>query len=113
MSNIFDGIQQTAFGIVANTMGYTASWTPAAGGSATQTATVLFKDASETCKLLQIEYDPRRAMMEYFVTGLIGLKTSVNNKVNEIVTVNGISYGVNEVKAAFDGQTIIAQLQTI
>lgn len=110
--NLFDGVQQNAFAIVTNTMGYSASWTPAAGG-AVQTAIVLFKDASETAKLLQIEYDPRRAMMEYFITDFVGLKESVNIKTDEFVTVNGIRYGVNEVKADFDGKTIVAQLQTV
>lgn len=110
MPNLFDGLQKSTFAVVTNTMGYSASWTPGAGGAA-QTATVLFKDASETAKLLQIEYDPNRAMMEYYNTDFIGLKASVNAKNDEIVIVNGISYGVNEIRAEFDGKTIVAQLQ--
>jgi hypothetical protein len=112
MPNLFDGLAQTTFGIVAKTMGYEVSWLPLAGGAA-QTATVLFKDASETAKLLQVDYDPQRAMMEYFDADLVGLKASVDAKNDEIVIVNGISYGVNEIRADFDGKTMVAQLQAI
>ena len=110
--NLFDGLQRTAFAIVENTMGYPASWQPSSGG-AVQTATVLFKDASETAKLLQVEYDPRRAMIEYFIDYFPGLKVSVNNKNDEIVFVNGLEYGVDEVTADADGKTLFAKLKLI
>jgi len=110
--NLFDNLQRTAFGVVTHTMGYAASWTPSAGG-AVKTATVLFKDASQTARLLQIEYDPKLAIIEYFDTDLPGLKVSVNSKNDEIIVVNGIEYGVNEIKADADGKTLIAKLELI
>ena len=110
--NLFDDLQRGAFGVVTHTMGYAASWAPSAGG-AVKTATVLFKDASQTARLLQIEYDPKRAIIEYFDDQLTGLKTAVNLKRDEEIIVNGIAYGVNEIKADADGKTLIAHLELL
>jgi hypothetical protein len=110
--NLFDDLQQNAFGIVVNTMGYPASWTPSAGGEL-QTATVLFNDASQTAKLLDVEYDPQRAMIEYYKGFFTGLKASVDAKNDEIIIVNGIPYGVNEIRAKYDGKTYFAHLQLL
>lgn len=110
--NLFDGIRQTAFSVVTTTMGYPVSWQPLAGGPPL-TAQVLFNDASETARLLEIEYDPQRAMMEYQQGDLAGLKASVDVKNDEIVIINGVSFGVNEIRAKFDGNTYIAQLQQV
>jgi hypothetical protein len=103
MTNLFDGYQRTA---------YTATWLPSAGGSQ-QTAIVLFKDASETAKILEIEYDPQRAMIEYFITDFTELKTSVDAKNNEFITINDVRYGVNEIRAKYDGKTFFAHLQLV
>lgn len=78
-----------------------------------QTAVVLFKDADETAQLLQVEYDPQAAMIEYFEGSLIGLKESVDNRNDEIITVNGIQYGVHKVRAKYDGKTFFADLELI
>lgn len=110
--NLFDGMQKTAFAVVATTMGYQAVWTTSAGGLQ-QTATVLFKDASQTAKLLEIEYDPQRAMIEYFDTDLTGLKAAVDAKTDEFIFVNGVQYGINEIRAKWDGKTMHAHLQLI
>lgn len=114
MSNLFDGLQDTAFAIVTNTMGYTATWVPSSGlipGGLT--AQVLFKDATEMARLLQIEYDPQRAMIEYTINDLPGLKASVDLKTDELVVINGIQYGVEKVRALADGKTLAADLQLI
>ncbi len=110
--NLFDDLQRGAFGVVTHTMGYAASWQPTAGG-AVQTATVLFKDASQTARVLQIEYDPKRAMIEYYDGHFNGLKASVNAKNDEVIMVNGVQYGVNAITADADGKTYIAHLELI
>jgi hypothetical protein len=112
MANLFDRLQQNAFGVVARSMGYTAFWTPSSGGEL-QTATVLFNDASQMAKLLEVQYDPQRAMIEYYIGSFDGLKISVDAKNDETVIVNGIPYGVNEVRAKYDGKTYSAYLQLL
>jgi hypothetical protein len=111
--NFFDDLQHTAFSIVADTMGYIATWTPSAGNTSTLTAQVLFKDPSETARALEIEYDPQRAMMEYQLGDLEGLKVSVDAKTNETIFIDNVPYGVNKIKALADGKTFRADLQII
>jgi hypothetical protein len=110
--NLFDGLERAAFSTVTATMGYPATWQPSAGGPVLS-APVLFKDASKTAQLLDISYDPRKAMIEYFIDYFPGLKASVNNKVDELIIVNGIGYGVDEVTAKDDGKTLVAKLMQI
>lgn len=112
MENLFDSIQDTAFGIVSNTMGYNATWVPSNNAPA-QNARILFKDASQTAKLLQIEYDPARAIIEYKIGDFTGLKELVDSKSDEMITVSGITYGVNAIEAKYDGKTFYAHLQVI
>ncbi len=110
--SLFDAIQSNLHNAVNNTFGVTAAWNPSNGGDE-KTAIVLFKDASETARMLGIEYDPQRPMIEYKIGDLTGLKESVNDKNDEILTINGIEYGVNDVKAKHDGKTFFADLQVI
>jgi hypothetical protein len=110
--NIFDGIQSAAIGIVSNTFGYAATWIPSNGGES-KTTTVLFKDATEASKLLDLPYNPKRAAMEYFGEAFSGLKEQVDGNQYERVTVNGVEYGVKQVLTKFDGKTFWAELQKL
>lgn len=111
--NIFDGLEESTFNIVANTMGYQAVWSPSDGG-VLLSAIVLYKNPSETARVLEVEYNPKRAMMEYFETDLPGLFEAVADKSNdETVVINGIEYGVNQVLSKFDGKSYTAHLQVL
>lgn len=112
MENLFDGIQHKAFTIVSNTMGYNATWTPS-NNNTSLTARVLFKDATETAKLLQIEYDPERAIIEYFEGSFTGLKPLVDAKSDEMVTISNVQYVVDEVEIKEDGKTYLAHMRKV
>lgn len=106
---LFDHLQHTAFKVVSQTMGYSASWQPLAGG-ALKTAVVLFKDATQTAKLLDQPFDPKLHLAEYQQGDFSGLFEAVNNGAEEQIKVNGINYGVLDVTSKFDGKTYIATL---
>ena len=110
MENFFDGIQKQAFTIVSNTMGYNAVWVPS-NSEVSQTARILFKDATETAKLLQIEYDPERAIMEYYVGSFTGLKPLVDAKSDEYLTISTIQYLVDDIEVKEDGKTFLAHIR--
>lgn len=110
MENLFDGLQKTAFAVVSNTIGYNGSWTPS-NDNLSQTARILFKDATETAKLLQIEYDPERAIMEYYIGSFAGLKPMVDAKSDEFVTISNVRYFVDSVEIKEDGKTFLAHIR--
>lgn len=110
MENLFDSIQASVFSVVSGTMGYTASWMPL-NNAPEQTARVLVKDASETAKLLQIEYDPQRAIMEYYFGSFEGLKQSVDARNDEYLLISGARYIVDDIEAKNDGKTYFAHLR--
>lgn len=109
--NLFDGLQDTAFNVVTTSMGYPASWQPPTGEL--QTANVLYKDPSQTARLLDQEYDAENCMIEYKRSEFIGLKSLVDSKAEPTILVNGIEYGVMEVNPKFDGNTMIANLKRL
>ena len=115
----FDRLRKTAFSIVKNVMGYSASWTPSTGGVA-QTAKVLFKDPTVMHRLngpegpfIKIEYGPFDYIMEYDLGIFPALQDNVREKLTEIVTIDGRNYGVRDVKSKWDGNTFIATMQLI
>lgn len=110
MENLFDGIQHTAFTVVSNTMGYNATWTPS-NSNIGETARVLFKDATETAHLLQLEYDPERAIMEYYVGSFSTLKPLVDAKSDEFVIISSVQYVVDNVEIKEDGKTFLAHIR--
>jgi hypothetical protein len=109
MANIFDKMQDSAFDIVTNTMGYDATWIPSSGGGPF-TARVLFKDPTEIHEISGVEYNPHGFMMEYRGPHLPGLFEAVRDSQIEEVEVNGIEYYVRDVKAMHDGRTYRAKL---
>ena len=101
-----------ALNIVNNTMGYSATWTPAAGGE-TQTAIVLLNKPTETDKITDQEYDAMEPKCEYKCCDFIGFFEAVrdNVAVNQILIINGISYACYRAEKKFDGKTIIMTMQ--
>lgn len=106
---LFDHFQRTAVNVVSKTMGDNSIWQPLAGGEP-QSANVLFKDATQTAKLLDQPFDPKLHLAEYQEGDFVGLFEAVDSGSEEKITVNGKNYGVLEVTSKFDGKTYIAAL---
>lgn len=114
LMSIFSGIQNTAFDIVTNVFGNDASWLPKAGGPL-QTATVLYKDATEKHGLGDVDYNIERYVMEYKAGVFPGLKESVTAGEMEKVSITTdqnitLEFFVRRIETKFDGKTIIAIL---
>ena len=110
--SLFDDIQNSVFDAITNTFGDNAEWVPSNSSSA-QTAKVLFKDPSETAKILDVPYSPAKSMIEYKKGDFPELKSLVDHNSEETITVNGSSYGVLQVLTKYDGKTMIAHLQIL
>ncbi len=110
--NLFDGLQDTMFSTVTNTMGYDATWTPNAGGP-TKTAKVLYNGPTEKEKLFNADYDPDKVMMEYKSGDFDGLFEEARPSTSmEEVTITDIGvFYIRSVKKKFDGKTFEAQLE--
>lgn len=108
--NPFDALQENSFDIVANTMGYDATWAPVAGGPLLE-GRILFKDPTEMAELAGMEYAPVGYRMEYRRGVFDGLFESCRDGVLERVTIEGVVYVVRDVKSAYDGKTYRAKLE--
>lgn len=108
MSNIFDKLQANAEGIVRETMGFDASWTPAAGGLPEFTGRILLKEPTEKDNLRGVEYNPFIYLIEYFGEDFQGLKESSDAGTIETLIVNGEYYEVRIVVSMYDGKTFVA-----
>ena len=108
--NLFDGMQQAAFAVVARTMGYDATWLPSAGGEQQQ-ARVLYKQPTRAEELGDWEYNPRLYLMEYWIEDFPGLKEAADDKETEVVVINGQSHYVRAVYADWDGKNMRAILE--
>jgi hypothetical protein len=111
MGNLFDSLQDAAHTVVANTMGYTASWTPSTGGGPTQTATVLFNKPTQKADITDEEFQDITPKMEYLDGDFVGLDDAVNSNKTEIITIAGIDYVGYKVDRKYDGKTIIIHIQ--
>lgn len=114
MANLFDGLQEKAFDVATNTMGYPATWQPVAGGPL-KTATVLYNDDTEKYEISNMAYDPSAWRMEYRHPYFDGLKTSADTNTTEIVTITlpggDTRFYVRKVDSKFDGKTFVAYLE--
>jgi len=114
MANLFDSLQDKAFDVATNTMGYPATWQPVAGGPV-KTATVLYNDDTEKYEISNMQYDPFAWRMEYRHPFFDGLKESVDTNVTEIVTITlpggDADFNVRRVDSKFDGKTFTAYLE--
>lgn len=110
--SLFDGIQDNVFNIVNKTFGDYATWIPTISREKI-TGGILFKDATETYKILDQPYSPKNCIMEYKKGDFVGLFESVSRGSEEIVTIKNIEYGVMKVISKYDGKTFIAELQLL
>jgi hypothetical protein len=113
--NIFDNLKNSMVNVVTGIMGYTATWTPAAGGEM-QTGKVLYKGPSEKEKLAGFDYDLNSITMEYKLGTFDGLQTSVDIRTQEVVTImdidgQNIDFYVRSVSRLYDGGMYEAYLQ--
>lgn len=108
--NIFDSLKKQAFDVVTDTMGYDATWL---SESITYSARVGFMDPSEKQELSGIDsWNPDEPFMEYRIGFFENLKSRVDSKNLEYITIEGIGYfAVVEVKTKYDGETFIARLR--
>jgi hypothetical protein len=126
MPNIFDTISKLAFGVVTNTFGYTATWTPLADPLTTLTAEVGYGEPTEGMsyhvKSMLDDYNVYNYWLEYRLGDFTGLMESVghgNSGNEEVVSVvsdtypSGRSFLVQEVKAMVDGRSFKAKLSPI
>jgi hypothetical protein len=109
VSNIFDTLQNQAFDVVTNTMGYVATWQPTTG--ALQTAKVLYDNPDEKQTFNNADFEPQVPYIEYRKGFFEGLKEAVDNKEIVLLTVNGQLFHVLDVNTKFDGKTVVAKLQ--
>lgn len=112
--NSFDDIQDTAFDIVTKVFGYAATWLPS-DGSPEQSATVLYKDATDKHDLSNVDYQIERYIMEYKEGDFTGLKNAVARGDNESVLIKmendvTLQFLVRRTESKYDGKTIIAML---
>lgn len=110
--NGFDSIQRVTWNIVANTMGYDATWSPADGSDA-QAARVLLKEPTKEYELAGVNYTPLTFIAEYFQPDWAGLYDSVAGGASETVTINGVQYYVQHITAINDGRNYRAVLQRV
>lgn len=110
--NLFDSIQDSAFNVVVNTFGGAASWLPSNSPDLVEGG-ILFKDATETAKLLEQPYNPKNCMMEFKKGDFPGLFELTAIGSEEIVKINTVNYGVLKVTSKWDGKTFFAELQQL
>jgi hypothetical protein len=56
------------------------------------------------------DFDPEVTRMEYHLGSFAGLKDAVDNKLDEQVIVDGVTYYVSKIVGAVDGKNFIADL---
>lgn len=111
----FDAFQTTAFNIITNTFGVTATWVPALGREPF-TAEVLYKDPTEKQTLIDSDFDIESCLMEYKMGDLPGFKEAVNSggTIQTVTIQDGdnapVEYWAKEVTSKYDGKTLIAKI---
>jgi hypothetical protein len=110
--NLFDKVRDISFDKTSKVFGYSASWTPSAGGDP-QIVQVLFNEPDHMQKLGDIEYLPTQDTMEYRAPFFPTLKASVDVNNDETVVIKGSNYYVRSVKKIYDGATFIAIVEKI
>lgn len=110
MSNLFDSLQNSAYALVAKTMGYDAVWAKA--GGQTETGRVLFNDPSKKYQLAGMDFQPAGWTMEYQAGTFNGLEEAVQSgETPQFVTISGQEYFVRQVLKEFDGKSYVAVLE--
>lgn len=121
MPNLFDRLASQTFGINSRVMGYSAVWTPT-DNSGVQNARILYKDPTETSKILKLEYNPYNYSLEYMKGDFTGLKELVdeNNSDPEQIQITFNDdpleqelFNVREVHTIIDGKCFLALLEKV
>lgn len=108
----FDSFETNAYGIVAQTMGYDAVWSPYSNVSTEHTARVLFRSPSKAEEVAGIAYAPTNYIMEFYDGSFPGLHDAVNNGGEaERVVINGVEYYCRASRKHFDGRTYCVTLE--
>lgn len=111
MGSPFDKMQKACFRAAKKTFGYlNASWQKSGGDPIF--CDVLFKDPTETQKLLGVEYEPGTFIMEYLRGDFPGLFEMVRGKQHQIIVIDGNRYTTKFAETTFDGKTIKIHLNT-
>jgi len=99
------------FDTVTTTMGYTATWSPLAGGD-DLTGAVLYKGPTEKEKLANADYDPDKLTLEYKDGLFPGLKEAADASPREVITIDGVGdFFIKSVTRLWDGKTFEARMQ--
>jgi len=103
--NVFDGLRETAFKVVATTMGFNATWDG-------NTYRVLFREPSEEEQLGQVKYNPSVVHIEYQEGDFPGLSELVSDgDYTQEVTIKAVTYYVRDVNQKVDGRNYEARLE--
>jgi len=105
----FDTIQKAVFSTAQQIFGDTAVWIPS-GSETPQSCLALYKSPNDPIQVGtgKYEYRPYNYSIEYYESYFLGLKESVDNGGDESVTINGNIIAIREVRAKFDGKTLVA-----
>jgi hypothetical protein len=108
MGNPFDSLANVAHGVIASTMGESATWRKANGN--TVTGKVLFKDPTAKVTITDQEYAQVSPKIEYRDGDFPGLFESARNGERPEVTIGTYKYYGMNGKTSFDGKTITIEL---
>lgn len=110
----FDNIQKATFNKTLDVFGDKAVWMSSATGEEF-VSLVHFKDPNDPYFIERIpkespkyEYRPYNYSFEYYEDKFPGLKASVESGVIEKVSVKGFNLGIREIRAKYDGKTMVA-----
>jgi hypothetical protein len=108
----FDALEKSMMDVVTTQFGYSASWTPSAGGDQ-QTGMVLFKSPTKKQQVQVADFTGDiYYQMEYRKGVFDGLVAAVQNSHNtEVVTIDSVNYNCRFVKQKYDGDTIVVTLE--
>lgn len=105
MGSPFDRLQRACFNVAKKTFGYlNASWQRSGGDPVF--CDVLFKDPTETQKMLGVEYEPNTYIMEYLRGDFPGLYELVRNKRHQLIVIDGMRYVTKWAETTYDGKTV-------
>lgn len=107
---IFDDIRKTTTDKVQWLYGDTVTWLPTGSEGVTNTCKVLFNRPTTPEQLAMTEYNPTCYLMEYREGDLPGLKESVDQNIQEFVTIKEVEYVVRRVDSKWDGYLYLAIL---
>jgi hypothetical protein len=107
MINPFEPIQAAIWNTVTLTFGYAATWVPLSG-LPPQTGMVLLKQPTQKeADEHNYSFTPFTYLLEFPAHTFPGLPDLVRQSSREVINVNGINYYARQIRATYDGLTII------